>query len=168
MIIGTFLGQWSVAVMFFFVLSLKAQRIGGDSCACQPAVYEITLALGLTCEDNTIFSTDPGIKDVDCTIGPRLPGTGTVSDFVPVTVTEIQVLELGQNLAVVGQTVFNDGPYVDGEKVTYTSVVNANPDSRESLPPLGIQLSISGKNAMGETLINAWQFCTTMAAETSP
>ena len=135
--------------------STNGQEIGIDICACQPSVYEITLDFGLVCEDLNVGG--PGINDTACLIGTRLPDTENVTDLVPAQVSEIQILELDQNQDVVGQSVFTDGPFFDGDKVFYTSIVSTDPELVNSVSlPRGIQVSINGNNALNQPLLNTW------------
>jgi hypothetical protein len=91
---------WVISgTLLFFLQSIRGQDIGVDICACQPSVYEITLGLGLVCEDTNVEG--PGILDTVCFGWSRLPDTiNNVTDFVPVTVSGIQVLELDEFLVL--------------------------------------------------------------------
>ncbi len=131
------------------------QAVGTDLCACQPSTYELTLDFGLVCNDTTVGGE--GIFDQDCLIATRLPDTVNVTDLVPVTVSEIQILELDQFQDVVGIVIYNEGPYFDGDVVTYTSIVRSTPEFINPVTlPRGFQVSIVGNNAEGQPIINTW------------
>ena len=155
-------GRWTLSASPFALLCLaflvqwtSAQEVGVDICACQPSVYEITLDFDLVCDDTDVMG--PGINDTACLISSRLPDTVNVTDFVPVQVNEIQILELDQNQDVVGQSVYTEGPYFNGDKIYYTSIVRKNPDLVNSVSlPRGIQTSINGNNALNQPLLNSW------------
>jgi hypothetical protein len=141
--------------LLFFLQSIRGQEIGVDICACQPSVYEITLNLGLICEDATVEG--PGINETACLVASRFPDTVNVTDFVAVTVSEIQVLELDENQENIGQSIYTDGPYFDGDFVTYTSIVRTQPELITAMTlPRGLQVSIVGNNAANEQIINTW------------
>ena len=148
--------KWSLAFAVLFLFqSLAGQEVGVDICACQPSVYEITLDFSLVCDDTNVGGQ--GIVDTACLIGTRLTDTENVTDLVPAQVSEIQILELDQNQDVVGQSVYTDGPYFDGDKVYYTSIVRKDPNAINSVTlPRGIQVSINGNNALNQPLINTW------------
>jgi hypothetical protein len=148
---------WALSVtLLFFLQSIRGQEeVGIDICACQPSVYEITLGTGLICEDATVEG--PGIVEIACLVSSRLPDTVNVTDFVPVTVSEIQVLELDEFQDPIGQSVYTDGPYFDGDFVTYTSIVRTQPDIiTPTTLPRGLQVSIVGNNARNQPIVNTW------------
>jgi len=133
-----------------------ALEVGIDICACQPSVYELTIRSGLTCQDNDVRE-NPGIQETACLVETRLSDEVSVTDFVPATVSEIQILELDQEQEVIGQTVFTDGPYFEGDSVQYTSIVESNPKNIDpSSLPLGFQVTILGNNANNEPIVNTW------------
>ena len=136
--------------------STVAQVIGEDLCACQPAEIELILQLDRTCDENDITEETPGISDTACIISSRTPSDVEVSDFVPVTVEEILVLELDQNQEVVSQTLLNKG-YVNGETVSFTSIVAEEPESINPVSlPSGLTVTITGTNTDGQPLLNTW------------
>jgi hypothetical protein len=98
-----------------------------------------------------------GIIETACLVSSRLPDTVNVTDFVPVTVSEIQVLELDEFQDPIGQSVYTDGPYFDGDFVTYTSIVRTQPEIVNAMTlPRGLQVSIVGNNAQNQPIINTW------------
>lgn len=146
-------------VLSGFVVELFAQEIGIDICACQPSTYEITIGALLTCGDSNVAGT--GIAETACITESRLPDTVNITDYVPATVSEIQVLELSQCLNpvdcdVVGQSLYT-GPFFDGDSIVYTSIVRTSPEIINNLSlPRGFQVTIVGNNAANQPIVNSW------------
>ena len=59
----------------------------------------------------------------------------------------VDILELNSNFEVIAQTNFS-GAFIDGDSVTYSSVVNAG-----KIPTL-LQLNIVGANSQNEPIVN--------------
>jgi len=132
-------------------VSVEAQEIGVSICACQPDVYEFTLDFGLTCDDMDIIKGEPGILDTACVVNTS--GDENVTDFTPVIITEVQILELDQNFDVIGKF-RQSGLFQDGSKFNYTSIT-ANPmDLNATSVPSAIQLFLTGRNAAEQDLVN--------------
>ena len=130
-------------------------EVGVDICACQPAVYNITIRADLGCGDTSVMG--PGILNTACLIETRLTDAVGVTDFVPATVSEIQIMELDVKQNVVGQSQFTDGPYFDGDVVQYTSIVRSMRDSINGTNlPLGFQVSVIGNNALNQPIVNTY------------
>jgi hypothetical protein len=80
-----------------------------------------------------------------------------VTDFTPVRVTTIQILELNQDLRVIAQTPIN-GDFRSGDTFRYTSVI-AQLDPSKVDPntiPKGFQITLAGKNQEEQDLVNFW------------
>lgn len=127
--------------------------IGVDICACQPSVITFKLNFTLECSESDVGG--PGIVETACNIGTR--EDRNVTDKVPTQISTVQVYELaGPDLSVVGGTTFTDG-YLDGDDITYTSIVATKPDTiDDSNLPRGFQVVITGLNADEVTLVNQW------------
>ena len=136
------------------ILSAHAQEIGVTTCSCQPATYEFKLNFNLICSDRDIRPGDPGIIDTACVLNPQ--GEEIVEDLVPVRVTEVQILELDQNLQVVSHTTLKDN-FLDGAVFNYSSITQTMPSKLNvtSLPK-GIQVFLTGRNAQEQDLVNFW------------
>ncbi len=126
-------------------------QIGVTICACQPSVYEFKLNFSLTCSQKTVVG--PGIVSSACTVDTEL--AQNVTDFTPVRVTTIQILELNQNLDVIAQTFLN-GNYGSGDTFRYVSVT-VSPNTTSALQiSKGIQISLAGTNQFDQALVNFW------------
>ena len=107
------------------------------------ATYEFTLDFSLECEPVNVGG--PGIADTTCLV------TGfdkiNVTDLVPVAVSSIQLIEIGQDggpAAVAQET----GDFRDGSTFTYTSISFGG-----GIAPRAFQLRALGRNSAGETLV---------------
>ena len=79
-----------------------------------------------------------------------------VTDLVPVRVTEVQILELDQNLQVVFMTHLKDN-FLDGDSFNYTSITRTIPDQLNATSvPKGIQLFLTGRNAEEQDVVLSW------------
>lgn len=145
-----FLGCIHLVLALF---NVQAQEVGVDICACQPAYYSMTLQFNLTCDDRTIHEDDiDGVEETQCLILPR--GGIDVTDFVPVAVREIQVLEITREDVVIKSTVFDDG-YSDGDSIEFESFLVTDPGAVNKLTlPKIISMTIIGENAAGQTLFH--------------
>jgi hypothetical protein len=140
----------------FLPTSMRAQVLGQDLCACQPASIEMRLQLNLTCGDRDITEALPGVIDSACLVQPRTPAGEPVVNVEPTMVREILILELDQNQEVVSQTLFNEG-YEDGSVVKFSSTVAQDPNSIDLVTlPSGLAVTITGINSDGQPLLNTW------------
>lgn len=145
----------SIFALFFIGLETSnAQEIGLDICACQPAVYEFTLDFDLTCADLDVGG--PGISDTTCLTELRGEENQDDADLRPVTVSQVSIFELDQNLDVIAQTV-KSGTFLSGSMFTYTSIIATEPDmlNPESLPR-GLQVVFIGNNALNQAVVNTF------------
>lgn len=94
-----------------------------------------------------------GIQETVCLIESR--STENVTDLTPVSVQSVQVLEVDENVLVIGQTVFTDGPYTSGDSLLYESIL-ANTSEVGGSSPRGLVVSIAGTNAEGQAIANNW------------
>jgi hypothetical protein len=134
--------------------TIFAQEVGLDICACQPSVYEFKFDFGLTCKDLDVGG--PGINDTTCLTELRGAENQEDADVVPVTVSQISIFELDQNLDVIAQTA-KTGAFLTGSTFTYTSIIATEPDmlNPNSLPR-GIQLVFIGTNALNQAVVNTF------------
>jgi hypothetical protein len=130
----------------------RLQTIGVDICACQPATYEFRLDFGLSCANTTVQGH--GITDKACVVNPDI--NQNVTNLVPAFVSTIQILELNQGLKVISQTPIQ-GPFVNGDTFRYTSIISSiGPNPDPSSIPKGLQITIAGRNAQEQELVNFW------------
>jgi hypothetical protein len=142
------------AAILVFLSRGAAQQIGTDICGCQPATYTFTLDFSLTCEETNVEG--PGINDTACLTEIRGQEEVPPEDLVPVSVQNIQIFELDQNMKVVAQTV-RTGTFTDGDTFTYTSIISTFGDSLNPVMlPRGLQLVISGVNNKEQSVINTY------------
>jgi hypothetical protein len=87
-------------------------------------------------------------------VGPF--GNEFVTDLVPASVQDIQIVELNQRLQVLVQETIS-GEFQDGDSFEYESIVST-PGAIEDTTdlPRAIQLNIIGTNAQNEAIINIY------------
>lgn len=129
----------------------QAQEVGTTICGCQPAVYEITLNFTVTCEDTDVEG--PGIDDVACLRSSEFDDA--VTDLVPVLITDIQFLELNQELQPLQQEP-RTGAFFNGDVVRYTSVLAVLPEFTEETLPRAFQMILRGVNALDQPIQTTW------------
>jgi len=146
----------SLVALLLAVLGIgksSAQLVGVDICACQPSVYRFKLDFGLVCTDNSVGGA--GITETSCIVETRDMNQNP-DNPVPISVSEVQVLELGQELQVVGNSQF-EGQFFDGHEFSYTSMTITNPSGvTPNTIPRGFQVFITGVNSDEEPLVNQW------------
>ena len=108
----------------------------------------------MTCVDTDVAG--PGINETACLTEIRGQDEVPDDELVPISVQNVQIFELDQNLKVVVQTV-RAGSFVSGSNFTYTSIISTmagtlNPTSL----PRGLQLVITGLNKNEETVVNTY------------
>jgi hypothetical protein len=94
---------------------------------------------------------NPGITATFCTINPFGDRNETITDLVPVKISSVDVLELGQEFEVVSQNKIT-GPWVDNETFDFTSITAV--EGYDGKAPKAIQLNLFGENELGEPILN--------------
>ena len=147
------------ATLFLFSLVSRGQEIdlgpeiGTELCSCSPSTYEFTLDFDLSCPPVNI-TIGNAVEATSCLTSPF--GDPDITDLVPVAVTRINILEMGQELMVVSQTDI-DEELLDGATVTYSSIA-ADPNSITNTKdvPRAIQINLEGKNKLDQKIINVF------------
>jgi hypothetical protein len=130
----------------------SGQIVGEELCACSPSSYEFTLDFDLVCPGDV--TEGDAVDETSCVITPL--GDPDVTDLVPVTVENIDILELDQGLRVVAQENIA-GSFSDGDTFNYTSIAAWSGDIVDpSDVPRAIQINIVGRNQFNESLINVY------------
>ena len=145
-------GKTLLAVLCFAILKrASSQLIGVDICACLPTTVTFRLNYTFDCDASNVAG--PGINDTSCLIETR--GNENVTDYVPTSISIVEVFELNENLEVVGSSTYDEG-YFDGSEITYTSIVERDPNSVASLStlPRGFQVWLTAVNAVEQTIVN--------------
>jgi hypothetical protein len=108
----------------------------------------------LTCDDQNVGG--PGISDTTCLTELRGEDDQDDADLRPVSVGQVSIFELDQNLDVIAQTV-NTGNFISGDTFRYTSIIATEPDmlNPDSLPR-GIQLVFIGINELNQAVVNTF------------
>lgn len=148
----------SVVLLLLIVHCTNGQEteVGTTLCGCQPSQYTITLNLTLSCNDRTISPQTPGVNDTECIVESRGVAAENIPDPFPTFVTDIVIIELDQKFDPIGQLIYNDS-YVDGDTITYTSVLaDTTRVLNSSTLPRALQIASTGINADGQPLTNTW------------
>jgi hypothetical protein len=83
-------------------------------------------------------------------------GRGEPAANAPISVQNVQISELDQNLEVVSLAT-RTGTFVDGSSFTYTSIIATMTDDLDAISlPRGLQLMITGLNINELTVVNTY------------
>jgi hypothetical protein len=145
----------SFALLGFLLRPAGAQIIGIDQCACFPSIYTVVLNLSQTCTQTSLPSS--GIESTTCSVLSE--SGGAVSGMVPVSVSEITVFELGQNLGTIITEPITGDVFTTGTTFFYLS---SSVGTQEGLDtsiasgvfPRGLELQLRGLNLFNEIIIN--------------
>lgn len=144
--------QSAFVALLLSLLKYAHAQVGVSICACQPDSYEFTLDFSLTCQDMDVVAGQPGILDTACVLNTE--GNENVTDFTPVIISEVQILELDQNLNVIFQTTV-PGDLASGDKFNYTSITATQArELNDTSVPAALQLFLTGRNAQEQDLVN--------------
>lgn len=140
--------------------STNAQVVGEDIFICSPSMFTMTLNLTAMCPGTV--EEGPGIVGVDCFNLPNATNT-----MPAVTVTAIQVLELGLSLDTIFVTNY-PGAFVDGDFIEYSSVSAAGNITSPDEIPGGLQLNIQGRTENNLPVVNSFLIEYTNDGSVSP
>lgn len=129
------------------ISSLASGQVVDDLCICSPTTFTFTLDFAGTCP-GTVEEGGPGISKVNCF------DISNSTDLVPVSVLTIQVLELDLGLQSLNAQRY-DGPFEDGDSVTFTSVATGVITEKSEIPG-GLQVNTFGTNAEGVPVLNSF------------
>ena len=140
------------SIMLGTTALVAGQTIGEDLCACAPPVFNLTFDFSRSCPPTNVDSA--GLASSSCLIGPF--GDPDTSDFVPVLVTDVTFVEIGQDSSILVETSVT-GNFVAGSIIEYESVTN-NPEriQQPNQVPRALRATIIGSNANGEGLVNVF------------
>lgn len=119
-----------------------------DTCACTPSTYEFTFNFGADCPEPG-GDLAPGVEEITCFITSF---SSEVADTVPVSVQTISIIEADVDRVPIAQAAI-DGDFEDGSTFTYTSISALGETSQI---PQSIQLTITGINEGGDSLVQVW------------
>jgi hypothetical protein len=144
---------WLVGTIVNNYVATGQKVIGTDLCACQPRSFDLKLNFTSTCGDNTFTNNSGVIQPPSCAI--RGDGTTDIADQVPVLITTIQIVELGENFTVVAQAA-EDNVFTEDSSLSYVSIIDQPSAINTTTLPRGIQIVLTGKNALNQTLLNVF------------
>lgn len=129
-------------------------------CSCSPRVLELTFDFSLDCEPMNVDLSSGGIEDATCIV------TGfdniNVTDLVPVDVSSVQIIEIGQNGAPIS-VAQETGDFRDGDAFAYTSI-----SFEGAVAPRALQIRALGRNVEGEPLVLQWAITFTNSCQFFP
>lgn len=137
------------------ITKVKAQT--NTNCACSPTNFTWTLDLTLTCDPiNVATGSTTGIKEVNCFIDNN--GDFSVTDLIPVEVTEVDIFELDNDLNIIQVYQSPSGISLqNGDSFSFASAaLNATGTTDVSNIPHVMQMELFGVNAAGQTVRNEW------------
>jgi len=151
--------SWLLA---FCLLSQLSTTALGQLCACTPSVYTVELDFAKTCADTTISVSTPGVIDVQCSINPIV--MGSVDDVIAF---QVQIMELDQNLQVLGSgtTIFNT--FRNGDTITFESVI-ADPNASTDRVPSSLEVGIMAEDATMSRIFQTWTIAFSNSCEIYP
>ena len=141
-------------LLLSLLLGTAHANTGKKFCACLPSTFVFTFDFSLGCTDD-ISSADPGITSFSCDV--TTVDAGTPSDPVPVVVTDILIFEVGQptRSQTISTTEVTDAAYKNGDIFEWTSTADISFPISDDAPKI-LQVTLRGKNAAGEELLNLW------------
>jgi hypothetical protein len=149
----------SFVLLGIFLFGSVGAQIGIDQCACFPSTYTFMLDLGQLCSQSSLPSS--GIESAMCSV---LSESGTVLNntltMVPLSVSEITVHELGQNLGTgIIPTQIPGDSFITGDSFTYTSSSVGTQGGLDTsiasgVFPRGLELRLRGINLFSEIVDN--------------
>ena len=143
-------GKW-VALLLLLRATLSRAQVGVSLCACNPATYTFELNFTAVCEDSSV--TGPGIEGIFC-FSREFGLQGNVTDFEPVAVSEVTILELNQDLQPFVQVPV-EGDFRTGNTFKYSSI-SGTAALNETTIPGGLQMNIVGRNRVDQDISNVW------------
>ena len=151
-VFGNMKNSWiGMTVVFFNLLKVVEGQIGETICACTPASYTFRVRFDLTCPGNIQNST--GIEDTDCTLNNL--GNPANTDFIPVDVSRVEILELNREFQTIKFTEYADG-FADNDTFEYVSITAEDSDLTEAGITRFFQSTVSGRNIAGDDISNVW------------
>jgi hypothetical protein len=132
------------------VSGVESQIPGTDGlCSCSPTVFSFQISYASTCDENTVVENG-GISETSCF---ATAVADDPSDKVPVSLDTLIILELNDKVVVNSTTL--EGVFNDGDTVKYASI-STNQNLTASYFPFGLQVTLQGLNAAGNTVISTW------------
>ena len=155
---------WSTFGLLTSLLNGASGQVN-DTCACSPSTYEFVFDFNLFCPPVNITLSD-AVEETSCSVGPF--GSQEVMDLIPVSVQNIDILELGQDLRVLVQETL-EGNFVNGDSFRYESIANLPGEITSPVDiPRAIQLNIVGVNVNDDPIINVFIITFTNECDTYP
>ena len=142
------------------LLSIETHANFGGLCGCQPAQWKIKIDYSVDCPP--VAPSSPGISQEDCTVFHL--GSNNPSDLTFSGTVNVRILEVGppEN----NEKTFPN--LVNGQIITYESVLNEPDSVTEQTLPGSILVQINGFNAVGDILRVTWFYVFTNECDVFP
>ena len=137
-----------LTILLSFLEGTTSQISNTELCACSPRVYELTFDFDLECEPINVDFESGGILDATCHVNGF--DNINVTDLVPVAVSSVQLIEIGQGGAPIAVEQYT-GDYRDGASIEYTSI-----SFEGAVAPRAFQVRALGRNEAGDPLVLQW------------
>jgi hypothetical protein len=124
-----------------------------DICVCQPDQITFVLDFTLNCDDRTILTGNPGIKDAACLIFPD----GV--DPIPVSLESVLIYETDLDFNLINMVNYTES-FSSGDMITYKN--------SGGLIPTGITVALKGINKDGEKVTNSFAILYTNQCDVYP
>jgi hypothetical protein len=159
----------SFSLLGLFLFGTVGAQIGTDQCACFPSTYTFVLDLGQLCTQTSLPSS--GIESRTCSVFSE--SGDVLTTMVPVSVSQITVLELGQNLGTIIPTQIQGDSFITGASFTYTSSFVGTQEGLDTsissgVFPRGLELQLRGLNLFSEIIINRFTIVFSNACDVFP
>lgn len=136
------------------------RRLQPSVCSCAPMEYTFELDLTLTCPKKppinnpfvNLDSANPGMTEYFCEVRRGVENAPPVTDFVPVEINDIRVIELDVGFKPQKSLVLSGLQAVSGFKFQFESKLS---EGLENIPG-GLQVILTGQNEAGELITNIW------------
>jgi hypothetical protein len=154
---------WLVSFVILSVLgrgNRLIQAYNDTTCVCQPTEITFTVNKTLSCDTNTIVAGLPGIENAQCVVTTE---GNSSPDTVPISISMITVSEVDSLKNVLLSVTYIQAIF------TYTSYAVTESESvANGVIPKGLQISTTGLNAAGETIINNVEILFTNECKITP
>jgi hypothetical protein len=149
----------SAVVMLATLASSVTGQLWEDVFICSPTAFTMTLNFTGACPGT--IEEGAGIDGTECFFVPN-----ATLNMSPVSVERISIQELGRDLKVLDNT-NEQGEFVDGDSIEYTSVSSGEITELEQVPG-GLQVNLIGRNALSQEISNSFLIQYTNDGSASP
>lgn len=138
-----------LTILIPLVTSQEPDDVTPYFCSCTPLVYKWKLDFDGTCPpENITVGKDAGVKDAFCTV----TNGRNVSDFVPVSVTAYQIIELDLDLVPLKVKADSNITLKNGDSIVFSSITGVEPNEYSG----ALQATLDALNSADEKIVLEW------------